>query len=221
MSSGTRRKSIKILLGLLMMIFVVSVTALLYGLTGVIANKNKTLQQYQNELEYRQEVIDSLNVDIAKLNERLQSISDELEIKEKEVEDYKSGKLNVWGFDDKDVDLLNRLVESEAGGESMEGRIAVANVVLNRIKSDKYPNTLHDVIYQKNQFEVVKIGTINTKIPSEGTKEAVRRALQGESTVPEGTVIFWAKYVPSSHPIWRHCDVVKTIGIHNFATSWD
>lgn len=97
MSSGTRRKSIKILLGLLMMIFVVSVTVLLYGLTGVIANKNKTLQQYQNELEYRQEVIDSLNVDIAKLNERLQSISDELEIKEKEVEDYKSGKLNVWG----------------------------------------------------------------------------------------------------------------------------
>ena len=52
------------------------------------------------------------------------------------------------------------LVYAEAGNQSYEGKLAVANVVLNRVKSKKYPNTIKDVIYQPGQFTVAKSGSL-------------------------------------------------------------
>lgn len=168
-------------------------------------------EQLQNELEQAQETIQEneqemkgLNAEIEKLKKRASTVS--------VAPSYK--------FTASEINLLQRLVEAEAGGESIEGRIAVANVVLNRIKSTDYPNTLTNVIYQHNQFEVVNLGTIDTKVPSAGTVEAVNRALAGEQVVPEGTVIFWAKYLNKNHPIWSHNDIVATIGVHHFSKGW-
>lgn len=124
------------------------------------------------------------------------------------------------GFTEADVDLLNRLVEAEAGSEPYDGKIAVVNVVINRIKSDKYPNTIYDVIYQPNQFEVVNIGTINTKIPSEETKKAVKEALNGAKAVGDNIKLFWADYLSKSNPIWQHCQVRTIIGGHLFSDEW-
>lgn len=219
MSSGRRLTYQNVALGIMG-------TALLVGMPildkqkDVIERQDTVIEQYRTEVSLKEDTIRELNKNVADLNDQLQSLSEELDTAKQEIEDYKSGKLNVWGFSDSEIDLLNRLVEAEAGGESIEGRIAVANVVLNRIKSNKFPNNLYDVIYQKNQFEVVAVGTIDTKIPSEGTKEAVQRALMGEEVIPEGTVFFWAKYVNPNHAIWKHCEVVASIGVHNFATEW-
>lgn len=124
------------------------------------------------------------------------------------------------GFNLSDVDLLNRLVESEAGSEPYDGKIAVVNVVINRIKSDEYPNTINDVIYQPNQFEVVSLGTIYSEIPSEETKRAVTDALNGVKAVSDDIKLFWANYLSETHPIWEHCQIKTMIGNHVFSDEW-
>lgn len=75
--------------------------------------------------------------------------------------------------------LLN-LVQAEAGGCDTVGKILVANVVLNRVKSEKFPNSITGVVYEKSQFTPAMNGTINRVEVSESTKECVARALNGE-----------------------------------------
>lgn len=75
--------------------------------------------------------------------------------------------------------LLN-LVQAEAGGCDPVGKILVANVVLNRVKSEKFPNSITGVVYEKSQFTPAMNGTINRVEVSESTKECVARALNGE-----------------------------------------
>ena len=62
------------------------------------------------------------------------------------------------------VKLLACLIQAEAGNQSYEGKLAVANVVLNRVRSSKYPNSIHDVIYQKGQFGVSTSGSLSKQL---------------------------------------------------------
>lgn len=97
---------------------------------------------------------------------------------------------------DEDLDILMRIVESEAGNQDVEGRLLVANVVLNRVQSEKFPDSVKEVVFQKekgiNQFSPVANGTIwNVKISDE-TDEAVGRALDGED-ISDGALYFVAR----------------------------
>ena len=83
-------------------------------------------------------------------------------------------------YSQKDYEVLQRIVEAEAGGCDAKGRILVANVIINRVKSQEFPNTVTGVVYQKSQFSPVKNGTLNSCTVSEETKTAVDRALAGE-----------------------------------------
>ncbi|GGD11983.1 cell wall hydrolase [Pontibacillus salipaludis] len=73
-------------------------------------------------------------------------------------------------------DLLSRLVEAEAKGESYAGKVAVATVVLNRVESDLFPNSIHGVIHDGIQFSPVLNGTIKEAASAE-SKRAVQEAL--------------------------------------------
>lgn len=80
---------------------------------------------------------------------------------------------------DKDwLELLSRLIFAESGNQSMLGKIAVGNVVLNRVRNPLFPDTLYHVIYQSNQFSVVNDGSIN-KTPSEEAVIAAKLCLEG------------------------------------------
>ena len=184
-----------------------------------------TIEEYKGRLQTSQEEVTELQRQLNEANEQIQQKEEQVKGLNTEIEQLKQKAVTTrvapsYSFSSSEINLLQRLVEAEAGGESIEGRIAVANVILNRIKSAEYPNTIHDVIYQTNQFEVVSIGTIDTKVPSAGTIEAVNRALSGEKVVPDSTVIFWAKYLDRSHAIWSHCDIIATIGVHHFSDGW-
>jgi hypothetical protein len=77
-----------------------------------------------------------------------------------------------------DYELLGRLVTAEAGNESYTGQVAVAAVVLNRINSGKFPNSIREVIYQKGQFtSLPKLPRIT---PTESSLQAVTAALNGQ-----------------------------------------
>lgn len=176
------------------------------------------MQQHEQKTADLLKSIDDLNITI----EGLTKTNKELESRNSDLEDVRFTILNNLGYELRagEVDLLQRLVECEAGAEPMEGRIAVVNVVMNRIKSEKFPDSITEVIYQKNQFEPVVTGIIYQKTPSEESKEAVRRALMGERVVDTDIVNFWASWLNRSNPIWKHVEVVTTIGVHHFGREW-
>ena len=90
----------------------------------------------------------------------------------------------IYEVSEEDYDVLLRLVEAEASGEDIKGKLLVANVVLNRVKSGVFPDTIKEVIYQRQngraQFSPVATGKIDRVAVSEETVEAVERALCGE-----------------------------------------
>jgi len=79
---------------------------------------------------------------------------------------------------DSDLELLARVIYGESRGEPYEGQVAVGAVVLNRVESPDFPNTIREVIYQKGQFSCVSDGQINL-IPGETAYRAAREALSG------------------------------------------
>ena len=56
---------------------------------------------------------------------------------------------------------LSRIIYAESGNQSLDGKIAVGNVVLNRVASPRFPNTVYEVIFQRNQFTPAMTGSIN------------------------------------------------------------
>ena len=105
-----------------------------------------------------------------------------------------------------DIDALMRIVEAEAGGEDRKGKLLVANVVINRVKNKSFPNSIKEVVYQKNenvtQFSPVSNGRINQVCVSEETKEVVYSALRGED-VSQGALFFMArKYAEEAGVEW-------------------
>lgn len=87
---------------------------------------------------------------------------------------------SVISYSQKDYEVLQRIVEAEAGICDAKGRILVANVIINRVRSKEFPDTITGVVYQKSQFSPVQNGRINSCVVSPETVEAVDRALAGE-----------------------------------------
>lgn len=96
----------------------------------------------------------------------------------------------------KDYDVLVRIVEAEATGEDMKGKILVANVILNRVQHERFPNTVTDVVFEtcggSPQFSPTADGRFDTVRITEGSKEAVDRALGGED-FSNGALYFSAR----------------------------
>lgn len=123
---------------------------------------------------------------------------------------------------DQDIDTLMRIVEAEAGGEDRKGKLLVANVVINRVKNKRFPDTVTDVVYQRDQnvtqFSPVSNGTINKVKISEETTEVVYSALRGED-ISQGALFFMArKYATSENAQWfdNHLTFLFSYGGHDF-----
>ncbi|MEG1311360.1 MAG: cell wall hydrolase [Romboutsia sp.] len=110
--------------------------------------------------------------------------------------------------------LLSKLITGEARGESYEGQLAVAAVVINRVKDSRFPDSIRDVIYQKNAFSVVKDGSINMQ-PTESTYKAAQEALYGLDPTNEA-IYFWNPEIATCKWI-RTLEPYMRIGNHVFA----
>ena len=113
-----------------------------------------------------------------------------------------------------DLNLLARCVYSEARGEPYTGQVAVAAVVLNRVRSSKFPNTISGVIYQKGAFTAVSDGQINLT-PNETAYKAARDALNGWDPT-NGCLYYYNPATATSKWIWSLTVEIK-IGRHAFA----
>lgn len=139
------------------------------------------LQEEEEEAERLKKIQEEEAERLEKLKEE-ERIKKETEVKHRDEVDYTEEELK----------LLACLVHSEAGDQSYEGKLAVANVVLNRMKSSKYPNTMKDVIYQPGQFSVAKSGSLKKQLANYDnyssksqklTIKAAKAALSGENNI--------------------------------------
>ena len=127
-----------------------------------------------------------------------------------------------YQLSDKDLDALYRIVEAEAGGEDQDGKLLVANVVLNRVNSDSFPDTVEEVVMQKEQgvaqFSPTVDGRYQSVQVSDDTKAAVERALYGED-ISQGALYFCAREkADSARMQWfdRHLTRLFAYGHHEF-----
>lgn len=111
------------------------------------------------------------------------------------------------------VNLLARVVYGEARGESYTGQVAVAAVVLNRVKSSKFPNTISGVVYQSGAFDAVADGQINMT-PDTTAKKAAQDALNGWDP-SYGAIYYFNPSTATNKWIWSR-PMTVTIGKHRF-----
>ncbi len=125
-----------------------------------------------------------------------------------------TGSVSAASYNESETYLLGRLVHGEARGEPYVGKVAVAAVVLNRVKSPSFPNTISGVIYQSGAFDAVSDGQINLT-PDEDSLRAARDALNGWDPT-NGCLYYYNPATATSKWIWS-LKVELTIGRHSFA----
>ena len=109
--------------------------------------------------------------------------------------------------------LLSKVVYSEARGEPYKGQVAVAAVVLNRMASSKFPNTMAGVVYQSGAFTAVADGQINLE-PDATARKAAQDAINGWDPT-SGCLYYFNPNTATSGWIWSRPQVI-TIGKHIF-----
>ncbi len=126
---------------------------------------------------------------------------------------------------DKDYEILLKIVQAEAGNEDKKGKMLVAGVVMNRVESSRFPDTVEEVVFQHEdgvyQFSPVANGSYTTVCVTDETREAVDRVLAGED-ITEGALYFAArKYADNGKMQWFDNNLTKLFayGGHEFFTS--
>ena len=125
--------------------------------------------------------------------------------------------VTAFAVSENDKQLLARAVNGEARGEPYEGQVAVAAVILNRVKHSSFPNTISGVIYQPGAFTAVSDGQINVPIAENSTVyKACEDAINGWD--PSGGAIYYFNPETATNKwIWSR-PLIKTIGKHRFCS---
>ena len=116
-----------------------------------------------------------------------------------------------------EVYWLSRIISAEAAGEPFLGQIAVGNVVLNRVRSKSYPNTIYGVIFDRKhgtQFSPVSYGTIYRE-PTASAVIAAKICLEGYS-ISDSALFFMNPRIATSNWISKNRPYAFTIGRHDF-----
>ena len=117
------------------------------------------------------------------------------------------------GTNSSDINLLSHLIYGEARGEPYTGQVAVGAVILNRVKSSSFPNTIAGVIYQSGAFTAVSDGQINLS-PDSSSKKAAQDALNGWDP-SYGAIYYFNPNTATNKWIWSR-PMTVTIGKHRF-----
>ena len=106
---------------------------------------------------------------------------------------------------------LSRIIYAESGNQILDGKIAVGNVVMNRVESSQFPNNIYDVLNQKNQFSPAS--SLSRRTPNSESVLAAKLVLDGAKVVPNA--LFFARAGLSCYAS-KYRTYVTTIGAHAF-----
>ncbi len=134
---------------------------------------------------------------------------------------YYTEVINFLDFSEKDINLLSQLIISEAGGEGLNGQIAVAEVVRNRVLSPLFPDTIHEVIYQPGQFE--RVERITGYTPDPEIQKIAKAVLTGQIAILNNRNCLYYKNptitdgIPATEEVdWGPYKYYTSIGHHAF-----
>lgn len=145
----------------------------------------------EQEIQQKQEIKAELKAETRRVNAQIVQEAKEREATEKarflaeqeekrRLEEEAKRKAGAVSVSEEDYQVLLKIVQAEAGICDDKGKILVANVILNRVKSSEFPNSVRSVVYEPSQFSPVSNGSINSVKVSAETKDCVDRALAGE-----------------------------------------
>lgn len=169
------------------------------GVTEVIQQNMKQYQSTQGSYE---------------VNTTKPEISKEPEITEEPIIYNDDSLIKSRDWDAEDSYLLAKIAMAEAEGEDVEGKAFVILIVLNRVWTDEFPDTIHDVIYQKSQFSPIADGRFDRVEPNEECYEALEMVMLGWDK-SNGALYFESE---KSADNWhsRHLEYLFTHGGHRF-----
>ncbi|WP_321008552.1 cell wall hydrolase [Hungatella effluvii] len=144
----------------------------------------KEVQQKQEIQQESKEELERINEQIV-MDAKIKALEAEENARQKALEEERRREeekkaASRKAVSDDDYQVLLRIVQAEAGVCDEKGKILVANVVLNRVKSQEFPDSVRSVVYEPSQFSPVSDGYLNSVKVTEETKECVNRALEGE-----------------------------------------
>lgn len=173
-------------------------------------NKEQDSETVVEQEKYEEES----NYDVSELSRgNATSRSGAREERQKNVVYYAQLDLNIA---DSEIEMLERIAQAEAGGSGYDGMLAVVNVVLNRVKYPRFPNTVTEVVFANRQFTPVSDGRYYTVTVSETAKQVVADALNGARILDEDALYFCTPTAPGKG--WFETDLRKIayIAPHNF-----
>lgn len=155
-----------------------------------------------NSQEYMQLMKEMDNFQSLKLTEK-QSSKDEKEdiIESFSIPTVEANQDEAFSLSKEEIGMLERIVEAEASGEDLKGKIMVANVVLNRLENEEFPDTVKEVIFQRvngdYQFSPISDKRYYSVKVTKETKKAVEKAIEGED-YSQGALYFMARKITKS-----------------------
>ncbi len=118
-------------------------------------------------------------------------------------------------YTEEDFQLLAKITQVEVGNESYASQLAVANVILNRVKDPRFPDTIRDVIYSGKQFPPAHNGLLDKSIPKAIALRAAKDALNGKNNIEDAVYFYNPKVTKGS--FWSGLTVIDTVGSYRFA----
>ena len=169
--------------------------------TSLINRTKGNISAYSNQIASAEAEVDVLEAQIAAQNENIAALQKQLE---EEIAKSRLAAKSSWRdisevtFTEDDRYLLANLIYCEAGGEPYEGQVAVGAVVINRVLSSVYPNSLSGVIYQNRQFEPVSTGRLALALAENRATarcyQAADEAMSGVTNV--GNCVYFRTPIP-------------------------
>lgn len=183
------------------------------GETEIEKNEVLLVKSQKDHIESRKEVMPADESAGASIPADVPVSSEEAEVVETSVAavaaaDTISNRWNINLTED-EIDLLARIVWLEANGEPVEGQQAVVEVVFNRMASDLYPDTLYDVLSQKNPVQFCSWKNRNHAEPTEKEYQSIKQVLNGNTSILRNDTLYF-----STKPLTSNTDV--RIGGHSF-----
>ena len=129
------------------------------------------------------------------------------------VTSYSGSSSSSSGGNSSNINLLSHLIYGEARGEPYTGQVAVGAVIMNRVKSSSFPNSIAGVIYQRGAFDAVSDGQINME-PDSTAKKAAQDAYNGWDP-SYGAIYYFNPSTATNKWIWSR-PLTVTIGKHRF-----
>lgn len=200
-------------------------TSTSYSLTGTISDSGlEKIGDNDSSSLSQQEAQESTAATAEKDSQKDKQANKSTVPKKKSVKKNKSASqpYDVSKYSKQEIQILERIVEAEAGDQTLKGRIMVADVVLNRVASNEFPNTIKKVVFQKNnsiyQFSPIKDGRYYDITVSKKTKKAVAKAFESED-LTDGALYFMSRSGSSKKNIkWFDSSLTRitSYGCHEF-----